>query len=510
MKKLYALEDDTSTNNELLIDKILEANKKDKSPLSLTADVIKQRQQLKNEILDKISDTDKESKEDTNIDKESSDEEKDSSKEEDSESSDKSIKEEISSSDENTEETDKDSEEKDSSKEESKDNTDKESSDEEASSKEDTSTQEDEEDISEAAENKDSLKSLIGSGLKEESKDTTSKDKDVNKTKEATESLLTSYKLSLANIFKPIHTSYNKYTASLESFNIPYKLAIEEQPIVYVKESVIESLNNLIQLANNYIANNTSFINNISQAVKSLNERLTIYTQYVEEEKFHFTQKLINDKDILVNLSIPNNSDIRSTIKVLSSYIDDSTKIVTLILNNNFDTLESSYTTNNFEKVKDDLSYKSILPGFNLIKVYIDPYSNYLNTNIQNYQYYKLKVFKTEDIFNLSAITINDDNEIKYILTTANKLIGYISLIVDNLTLINNNFNKFVDEIKVISYDIDKDKYKDLANVGIDDKVKDFIKFKLLIEESIIDINVIIDYLTSLETVVSKCVELKE
>ena len=48
-----------------------------------------------------------------------------------------------------------------------------------------------------------------------------------------------------------------------------------------------------------------------------------------------------------------------------------------------------------------------------------------------------------------------------------------------------------------------------MSTLGIDQKVKDFIKFKLSIEANYININLVIDYLTGVMTVLNETVELK-
>jgi len=460
MIKLFALEEeqkDHLENNELLIDKVLNYAKQEKSPMSLTADILTQRKELKKEINDKLNEPP----------------EDDSSEGDDNDS------------DENSD-----------------DNQDNENTDDNGS-KDDDGKKDDASD-SDAADDKDSLKSLVGSGLSDSSKGESKKEEET-----ATESFKT--KLTLSNIFAPIRDHYTYYSTALETFNLSAKkLALEEQPIVYVKEAVEKSLNNLVTLANSYIDNNTTFAEKIAGSVKELNEKLTIFRQFVENEKFHFTNKLINDKDILSNVSCPGKSDITETARILLNYVEDSTKANALVINNEFNKLSSGYTTSNFQQEEGDLVYKTALPGFNIIRLHLEPYVNYLKTDIQEYQYYKLKVLKTEDLYNLEAITISEDREINRLLDTVDKLLVNISLTTDNLKDINTHFTKFIDDIKVIIFDIEKDKYKDLASIDIDSKVQDFIKFKLVIESSYININTMIEYMTSVMSVLNICVELKD
>lgn len=478
MAKLFALEEEDALDqgNELLIDKVLNYSKKTKSPLSLTADLIKQRDELKSEIQDQLKNSGEEDK----------------------------PKDEESSSDESgTKEDAEDSKPKE-----------EEPSDDKAATADDKEPQKadsDKDELSEASSDKDSLNGLIGSGLKDSGKGEGSapkKDSSGDDKKEATESL--SYTKDLSNLFRPIHDQYNKYLVSLESFNVGDKLQVHEQKIVYVKESVLKSLNNLIQTADKYIAHNEAFINSTSSSVKKLNETITVYKQFVEAKKFHFTSKLVDSKDILSNLSVAGNSDIRATVKLLLEYIESSSKVINLVLNNEFEKLQGAYTTSKFEVDGDDYVYNKVLPGFNMIKVHLEPYTNYLKTNVQNFQYYKLKVLKTEDLYSLNAIEISKDSDLEYILENVDKLFINVGLCVDNLTTVTENFRKFIDEIKVIIYNVEKNTEQDLTKIGIDEKLKDFVKFKLVIETCYINTDIVVDYVSSILSVLNLCVELKQ
>lgn len=448
MVKLFALEDELKDDsNDLLIDKIIEKSKQPKSSMSLTADILQQRQELKKDIVEKLNTEPEDSSETVN--KEESDSSTESEpKEEDSSSTD-----------------------------------------------EKTSTSS--EDIPEDGDDEESLKSLIGSGLndKEES--------------QATESFST--RVTLANIFKPMKLKDEQYKVSLETYNLRNKaISIEEQPLVYVKESVVESLNNLILLSKNYVDSNTSFIENMHSSIRDINERITVFKTFIDKNLYSFTNKLINDKDILSVLSCPEKSDLRETIRLILNFAEDTNKATSLLVNNSFSDISSSYLTNNYIKEDTEIVYKTIVPGFNLIKIHLDSYDNYLNTKIQEFQFYRLKVLKTEDLFNLNSITISDDKELNFINTQLDNLLVNIATNIDSINDVNNNFSKFIDELKVIIFDISEDKYKDLSSISIDDKVKDFIKFKLIIESNYISTSILMEYITTLMSVLNECVSLKE
>ena len=333
MVKLFALEDkdekSISKSNMLILDKLIENTKKEESPLSITADILEQKKELEKNIeknINKSSEEEIEKEEDTSAEKENIEPEKD--KEEESKK-----------------EEDKEKKNKEKDKSESKE--------EEETKKDKEETEEIEEsDLSQVADNKDSLKSLIGSEdkeipKKEEKKEEVTKESFKIKTK----------KVSLEKIFTPILHSYAKYTLSLEEFGLKSKLSLEEQPVVYIKEDVIESLNNFIINLDFYKNKNIETISSFTTTVKNLNEKITILGTLIKERKFHFTNLVINEADILSNISVSNNSDIINSSNLLIKYNEISNNIVTAILKNDFSKLYSIFTANEFEKEESQLPW---------------------------------------------------------------------------------------------------------------------------------------------------------
>ena len=419
MVKLFAMEDgddkDHLENNELLIDKVLKFSQQDnKSPMSLTADILKQRQELKKDINKQLNAP----PEDTNDDDDSSGNNDNS----------------------NNDDTSGDG------------NGD--SGDDGKNTSQDQDGDKGNKTDGDAADDKDSLNSLVGSGLNDDgnSDDKKSDGGNDDKGEPATESR--SIYTAMSRIFTPLKQHYAHYSAALETFNLGgKKLAMEEQPIVYVKDAIIESLKNHVNHANTNNSNNKAFVEKNSVGVKDINEKISIFRQFVEEEKFHFTSNLISDKDILGNVACPEKSDLTETARILLNYVDDSTKANTLVINNKFGEMSSAYMNQNFHVEDNDLVYKTVLPGFNIVRLHLDQYRDYMKTDIQEYQYYKLKVLKTEDLYNLSAISITEDRDLNRLLDLVDKLIVNISLTTDNLNDINGHFTKFIDDIKIVIFD---------------------------------------------------------
>lgn len=466
MVKLFALEEDKKVDtqaNELLIDKVLKLAEKNKDPVSLTADIIKQRQELKTEIQDRLNAEPEEGSED-----------------------------------------DGSSEGGDDSGEENKENKDEGGSG-SGDNPSDTSNSDDKdnENLSSKADDKDSLKSMIGSGMSDEGSDVNSGDD-----KTAQESFK-SNRLSLSDIFKPIKNRHSQYLISLEEFNIPTKTPIESHKIVYVKDSVLEALNNLVTVANNYIGKNKTFIDGNAESIKNVNERLTVLRQFIENRKYHFTHNLVNDQKLLAEVSVLDKSDPRETCKLLVTYIQNSNKFINYVLNNDFNSIGSALSNADFVSEEDDFAYKAMLPGFNMIRAHLDQYENYLKANIENFHYYQLKTFKTEYLYNLDAIGITEDKELDFVMTNLDKMLIDLSMSVDNFNVVNSNLNKLIDEVKVFIYDVEQDKYSNLAELDIDSKVKDFIKFKLVSEAYYSNVSMLLNYILNLDTVINKCIELK-
>lgn len=475
MAKLFALEDDSkkvdTEANDLLIDKVLKLAEKNKEPVSITADVIKQRQELKKDIQQRL-----------NAEPENQDE--------DSENNDDNAN-----PDDNPDNGGGDGEEKDKNGE---------GGNSDDSSKDNSSgDNKDKENLSAQADDKDSLNSVIGSGLSgNEGGDDSKKD-------EPAQESFKQRPVQPSKVFAPLKNSYSKYLVSLESFNVKQRLAIEEQPIVYVKDAVLQSLNNLVSIANTYIGKNKTFIESNVESIKNINGRLTVLRQFIENKKFHFTNALVSDQNLLSQVSVLDKSDLRDTVKILVTYIENSNKFVNYVLGNDFNTLGSALGNSNFIKEEDDFAYKAMLPGFNMVRAHLDQYENYLKANIENFHYYQLKTFKTEHLYNLNAIALSDDKELDFVMENLDKLMIDLSMSVDNFNVVNNNLNKLIDELKVFIYDVEKDKYANLAELDIDSKVKDFIKFKMVSEAYYCNVSMLMNYILNVDTIINKCIDLK-
>lgn len=477
--KLFTVEEEAS-GNELLIDKLLRKKEEDeKSPLSITADLLKKRDDIVKDVTKHIKEEEEKAEE----------EEVDSDDTEDDTSSDEG---EVEDKEEDT--SDKGSEE--------------EGKKEEAPAEDEASKDDDIEDFDKDPE------ALIGSALGDDSSD--SKGKSEGKEEVAQESFSNPSRITAANWNSPIRNRLDKYRLALEEVSpdiAPNKETA--QPVVYVKDEVMTSLDNLTKLAFTYIERNKDFVTKSRSACEGLLERITVFKLMVEATRYHFTHKLVEDREVLANISHDGKTGIRESLRAINKYLKDSSTATSLIFNNDFDKLKDSFTTNNFEAeegegVDSELGYANSIVGFKTTKVAIPQYVNYIKTKVNDFNYYSVREAKTEDIYNLPALSITEDKDMVYAADMLNTLMVNLITSLDTLNKVTENFNEFIDSIKVIAYNVQKDQYTSLGDLGLDEHIKDFIKFKLVMEVLHVNIDMGIDYVTSVFSALNVMLELKE
>ena len=85
-----------------------------------------------------------------------------------------------------------------------------------------------------------------------------------------------------------------------------------------------------------------------------------------------------------------------------------------------------------------------------------------------------------------------------------------VGLCIDNLKTINDSYKTFIDKLKAAVYEIEKGEKEKLSDLDLDNKMKDFIKYKLVTELYSLNISMGIDFLTSLASAFTTLVELGE
>lgn len=469
--KLFALEADIEEKpSEMLIDKLTKQRTVEKEGISVTADLIKERSALKKELNEEFA-------------KSGDDEEKSSNQTPDKGG-------EVQSEDNPSPEEKPEGEQKDNSEEES--------------SEQPTP---DEEDGISSAEDPDKLKSLIGSATSGGEAASTESFRGVSKAKGR-------FVPKLTSLFNGIKDAYKGYCVTLESMQLDdQKKPIQEQPVAYVKEEVLKALESLIQMAGRYTTSNETGVQKASEGIKKLSEQLTVYKEYHDKDRVSFTAKMVDSDDIKSVLSVPEKSDLRETSGILAKYLESTVSLVNKLLENKLEDIPSVLQTSGFETTSESattIDYKNILPGFYRLSASFTPFTSYLETDYENYQIYRLKTFKLQDLYKLDHITITEDKEFLAVLGKADSIIMSVGMSLDNLTLVNQSYAKFIDTLKALCYEIEKGEKEKLTDLSLDEKMKDFIKYKLVSELYVINISMGIEYLTSLVSALTTMVEIRE
>lgn len=442
MGKLFSTEglNDSEKPDELLIDKLTSLRKTEQPGLPLTAELIKRRNELQSELnkrFAKTSDDGGKSGEDN--EKEKTDQSEDSK-------------------------------------------TKDQSSDENKSTEDNDSTKTSDTDGNEA-EDLESLNAIVGSA------------------KTSTES----FKQPVSNTFKQgikaIVDKYASYVLSLESMNLAdQKQPITSQPIAYVKDEVLSSLNALIAMANKYIVNNQAAVESVSNGVKTILDSLTVYKEAYANHKLSFTAKLISDTGILGSLSVVGKSDLKETSGILLKFLEGVSPLIEKLLTNKLTQIPSILKTSDFVDNNGLLQYRYMLPGFFNVQVAYEPYTNYIKTNYEDYQFLRLRVMRIQDLYDLDHIAITDDKSFMSVLDKADKILMNVGLCVDNLKTVNDGYSSLIEKLKALVYEIEKGEKEKLTDIGLDEHLQDFIKYKLATELYLNSIKTATEFLTSLIT----------
>ena len=466
MTKLFALEEQGSEGGELLIDKVLAYNKKSRTELTLTADLIQERQKLKKEIEDKL----KEDPEDEDGGETSSDE--------------------------GDKEGEGDSSEEDGGK--------------EASEEEEVKEEKEEKGDGEEASDVDSLKDSMGSGLDDKSEDKPAKkDKEEKEDKPATESYVTK-KVRPSNVFAPVREAYAQYRKALSGYSLEAQAQpVTEQPVAYVKEQVLKSLSDLVHLADTYIGKNKTLIEASANGAKGINERFVTWEGMHKAEKVHFTNQLVSDRDIISAVATPKSSSLRDSAAALSSYLNISSSLASKILSNPFEQLSDALRVSGFEADEGgDWVYRKHLPGFWTVRAALSSYTTYVDTKIGDFQIYKVKTVKTQDLYQLASINLDKDLDLLHLFEHSTKALASIGLCVDNLSTVNDRYADFIESLKALAYDIQRGSGANLTQLGLDKLIQNFICFVLVSELYSVDIDISLSFLSSSLKVLDVCCEL--
>lgn len=478
-KKLFALEtESTEEDSGLLIDKVLQNQQAKKPGLMLTSELIKQRHRLKDEIQKEIGGaSDEESKEEGEDDSGDDEEPKEDKK------------------DQVEEEKTDDAEEEDG----------KEEEEEEEEPKKETKTDGDEVD---EANDKEGLKSLVGSGLKEG--DDGKKDKEE---KEATESFSPKRKKKVAreSLFAGIRKTHDRYKLALEGYvDLPKPATAKETPVVYVKEDVLKGLQELLTLSATYVAKNTKKTTDIKEGLLKLAESVSIYREYNNNEKLDLTMKVVDDEDLVKAVAMPGVGGLKGCAATMDKYMGKLSGCLAKLVENNLDTVKTVFSSSGFTEKEGVMVFDKILPGFNLVSASMTEYVDYLHVDYANYQIFNSKNFKVQDLYSIGGLTIDKPDDFTALLKSLDGVTVHIGIFMDNLSDLSVQYNELIATIKALHYDVDTEKVKNLSEIDVDSKLKDFIKFKMLSEGYTVCTDICMGFLTSVTTAISKLVVVGE
>lgn len=484
MYTLFSMESTSDNDNELLIDKVIRKADEDKQGLRVTADLIKQRQQLKVQI-DKELNTPDEKKDEEGDSEDGTD---DSS---DTEGEDSDTKDEDTSSEDSSESSDDKPDDKDKSEDKQEGKSDK-------------------EDSVDASQDEGDLEAMMGSGHEEgkADKEEVKENKPAEKKEVAKESI-TFDSLVIPKLFNGIRQKHLAYSLSMEQYNLaPKSNDPKEQPVAHVKEEVVESLNTIVKLANTYIAKNTAVVEKGAKALASLNESLTVYAQCHDAGKLHLTLKVVSSEDKLRALCSPGQSDLAETSNVMLKYLTSASSLSAMVLENDLASLGTSLTSSGYKEDGDAFTYEKVLPGFNQMSVACSQYKDYLTTKYQDYQAYRTQGYKVQELYDLSGVTLADDNAFTNVVERLTGIVTQVAMTLDNLRDVSIKYNELIEQVKATCYDVQQGKVKQLSSLDIDSRLKDFIRFKVVSELYTTSVDVASSYVVSAISAMSELVEL--
>ena len=504
MTKLFSLESSDDTQ-DLLIDKVIKKAEKDKEGLSVTADLIKQRQKLKVQIDEELR---------------KSEPAKDETGDDDSEDTDSADGDGSESRDDSTDVDDSDTgaDNEDAAKsEETTSNSDGEEDTEDKS--DEAKDKDDEEDPSEQAEDMDKLESMVGSSLgsKKDSKEEPKEEKKPAKQEKGDEDSKVAKESYRGNsiipvkLFQDLKKYHSRYRIAVEEYNLkPAVNDPKDQPIAYVKEEVVDSLKKMIELSNRYISKNQKLAESSAKGLLKLSESLVVYQECHKAEKLHLNLKVCSTEEVMRSVCIPDSSDLKEVSNMLNKFLEGNARLAAKVLGNPIEEIESAVVSSGYKLEEGVYGYEKVLPGFNAIRLTFSHYEDYIKTKYEDYQAYRVKVMKVQELHELPGVSINKDEELVSVMDSCSKVVTQAGMMLDNLKDLGTEYSGLMDKVKATCFDVEQGKVEKLAELGIDTHLKDFIRFKLASELCAMAVELGIEFLTGVMTVFSELIELDQ
>jgi hypothetical protein len=277
-------------------------------------------------------------------------------------------------------------------------------------------------------------------------------------------------------------------------------LSFEEIPVAYTKEAIIEALNKIINLCQEYSDSTNKIIEKRLNGLKQINESSSIISLAYKNEKLHLNNKVVDDRDLLVKIVNSVESEVVKSSNIINKYMKTASVIVKSLITNSYKQLETILTSNDYEHSKEDGSYvyKDILPGF--IQSHITDYkfNNYMDVDISQVSSYKVIILKQNTLAALNTVQISQDKDISKIISNMDNLIIEVSLSLDNAKTIALTLNNQAEEIKKIVYDVEHGVVKNYTEIGIEKKIDELLRLKLSIDYIKMNVDIALEYLTNL------------
>ena len=368
----------------------------------------------------------------------------------------------------------------------------------------------------------DNLDDLVGDEDDAKGKETTKTDKEDSEDKDksekldeaATEAIALIRRVAQEDYFKSIkeaHLDYSKYVAKYISLSHGKHYSLEEQPIVYTKDKVLDALNRVVLSTSIYDKTIQQIVSTMIGTLKTYVKNITYYDEYSNANRTSYTSKLLADKNILSALAVSTDVDVKTSIRALYNYNSNVATLTKAILSNPLSTLPGSFKLANFQHVEGsaEYQYKETLPGFTVVKANCLEYANYLKTKVDYYNVYSLNTAKTFDFYSTTPVGIDKDTELDQLIDYTYKLITSLAVITDNMKDLGKVTKSTIDKVKIKIYDVENDKVVDLATLGLDEALQDIIRLKLAIEVSLVTVKLNNKFLVNMFSFLKHTVELK-
>lgn len=521
MKNLFTLgleeqgdKDDVDPNvdtSDLLVNKLIKyaQTKKKTDGISVTADVIKERDKLKTDLKEELKKDSSESSDSSDNKDKSSDKSSDESSDNDNDNKDSENNDSNDSNDSKEENNDDDNKEDSKDDEASNDSKDEEKKD---SGKND---EDEESDLTKAADDSSSLSNIIGSGTKKSS-DKSSESKEKKDEGDSDDKALSfnSYQEKITNIhkaLKPIYVAYESYRDYTSKKLGLRPISLEEMPVAYTKEDLTKAVNNLIELCGSFSKNNTQIVNKRKQGISTINKTSAIISEAYKNDKLQLVFKVVTDRDLIFTLAIDTDTDITKSVRVMLKYLNDADNLTKSLLSNPMAQYDTMVKSCGFEYSKEDGSYiyKEILPSYT--EVHLSQYEEkkFQEVDIKKVSCYKVVISKQNTIAALEPVQITKDNQLSTLIKGVDQMVIDCSVYLDNQLTVSKTFDEMADKLKTLLYDIEKEVVKNYADLNIEKTIDEITRLKLVSDFTAMNVDISIGFMTSLITLLGLITEIK-